>query len=137
MYCKIIFCEFGRENCNKNVAVFLRRSKNLKKNIAIFSSLIRPLTTTADLQKILLQFNNLRRLRYQNETSNWFYWCEETVNYFSVCTKTTCLFKSRLPKSKTQNFVQKFLAKLHLKKAQVIQMLCDWLYSRQLKSKSV
>lgn len=108
-----------------------------KKNIAIFSSLIRPLTTTADLQKILLQFNNLRRLRYQNETSNWFYWCEETVNYFSVCTKTTCLFKSRLPKSKTQNFVQKFLAKLHLKKAQVIQMLCDWLYSRQLKSKSV
>ena len=70
---KSFFCEFGRENCNKNVAVFLLRSKNLKKNIAIFSSLIRPLTTTTDLQKILLQFNNLGRLRYQNETSNCFF----------------------------------------------------------------
>ena len=129
---KSFFCEFARENCNKNVAVFLRRSNNLKKNIAIFSSLIRPLTTTTDLQKILLQFNNLGRLRHQNETSNCFFWCEETVNYFSVCTKITCLFKSRLPKPETQNFVQKFLAKLHLKKAKVIQMLCDWLYSRQI-----
>ena len=32
-----------------------------------------PATSTADLQKILLQFNNLGRLRYQNETTNCFF----------------------------------------------------------------